>query len=73
MYNSWRLQYRAKKYQDLTFKHEDFDHAPTNDIIFRYYRSIYPADWEIKCSVLMSMGLGDLRRYYEERLKFYNK
>lgn len=74
MYNSWRVQHPARrKYQDLTFKQEDFDFPSTNDIIFRYCRSIYPADWEIKCSVLMSMESGDLRRYYEERLKFYNK
>ena len=74
MYCSWRVWYPTrKKYQDLTFKHEDFKHPSTYDIVFRYYRGIYPKDWEIKCSVLLSMGLDDLKRYYEERLKYYNK
>ena len=73
MYNAWRLKYKAKKYQDLAFKEDDFNHPYTQDIIFNYYKTKYPDDWEIKCSVVMAMELDDLKRYYEKRLQFYNK
>ena len=73
MYNMWRLQYSHKKYQDLGFKHEDFQNPSTNDIIFSYYKNKYPHDWEIKCSVLMAMELDELKSYYERRLQYYNK
>ena len=73
MYNLWRLQYKAKKYQDLGFKEDDFNNPSTQDIIFSYYKAKYPDDWEIKCSVLMALELDDLKKYYERRLQFYNK
>jgi hypothetical protein len=73
MYNLWRLKYKAKKYQDLRFKEADFSHPYTHDIIFSYFTTKYPDDWEIKCSVLMAMELNDLKKYYERRLQYYNK
>ena len=73
MYNAWRLKYKAKKYQDLAFKEDDFNHPYTQDIIFNYYKTKYPGDWQIKCSVLMAMELDGLKKYYEGRLQFYNK
>lgn len=73
MYNLWRLQYQRKKYQDLSFKQEDFDHPSTNDTIFSYFKYKYPDDWEIKCCVLMGRELDDLKRYYERRVQYYNK
>lgn len=73
MYNSWRLKYKAKKYQDLTFRVEDLDHPTTSDHIFRYFKNNYPEDWELKCSVIMAMELADLKAYYERREQYYNK
>jgi hypothetical protein len=73
MYNSWRIQYQRKKYDNLEFKHEDFDHAPTHDIIFHYYRKKSPEDWDVKCSILMGMTLDELRSYYKRRELYYNK
>ena len=71
-YNGWRVQYKRPKYENLEFKNEDFDFAFTNDIIFRYCRKLYPADWDIRSGVLMGMDLGKLRWYYEEREKYNN-
>lgn len=73
MHNMWRLQYTQKKYQDLEFKQEDFEHPYTHDIIFDYYKNKYPDDWEIKCSILMEMELDQLKLYYKRRLQYYNK
>ena len=73
MYNSWRIQYQRKKYDDLGFKHEDFDHALTHDIIFQFFKRKYPGDWDVKCSVLLGMTLEELRSYYKRREQYYNK
>lgn len=73
MYNNWRIQYKRKKYDDLGFKKDDFDHPSTHDIIFWYFRQKYPADWDKKCSVLLGMTLVELRSYYERREQYYNK
>jgi hypothetical protein len=72
-YNSWRVQYRKPKYENLDFKDQDFDFAFTNDIIFRYFKNEYLKDWKIKCSVLLHMGLDELEKYYQERQKYENK
>lgn len=73
IHNHWRLQYAAKKYQDLGFWPEDFGHPSTHDIIFSYYKNNYPSEWEMKCAVLMDMELDALKAYYERRLQYYNK
>lgn len=73
MYNDWRIQYKRKSYDDLGFKQKDFDHPSTHDIIFWYFRQKYPADWDIKSSVLLGMTLDQLKSYYERREQYYNK
>jgi hypothetical protein len=73
MYNSWRVQYRRPKYDNLDFKEEDFNNPSTNDLIFDFYRSNYPADWEEKCAVLMGKDLESLKIYYQRRLQYNNK
>jgi len=72
IYNSWRVQYRRKKYDNLDFKHEDFEDARANDIIFDFYRVNYPADWQEKCAVLMGKDLEALKKYFQGRQDFYN-
>lgn len=72
IYNSFRVQYRRPKYDNLDFKEEDFDSSRTNDVIFDYYRVNYPADWQEKCAVLMGKDLEALKMYYQRRQDFYN-
>lgn len=72
IYNSWRVQYRRKKYDNLEFKEEDFNNASANDVIFDFYRGNYPADWQEKCAVLMGKDLEALKNYYQRRLDYYN-
>lgn len=72
MYNSWRVQYRRKKYDNLDFKEEDFNSPSANDIIFDYYRVNYPADWQEKCAVLMGKDLEALKEYFQRRQDFHN-
>ena len=71
IYNSFRVQYRRPKYDNLDFKEEDFDSPRTNDIIFDYYIANYPADWQEKCAVLMGKDLEALKIYYQRRKDFY--
>jgi hypothetical protein len=73
MYNSWRVQYRRPKYDNLDFKEEDFNNPSTNDLLFDFYRGNYPADWEEKCAVLMGKDLESLKIYYQRRLQYNNK
>jgi hypothetical protein len=72
MYNSWRVQYRRPKYDNLDFKEEDFDDASAADIIFDYYRVNYPADWQEKCAVLMGKDLEALKHYFQRRQDYHN-
>ncbi len=72
IYNSWRVQYRRPKYDNLDFKEEDFNSASVNDIIFDCYRVNYPADWQEKCAVLMGKDLEALKQYFQRRQDYYN-
>jgi len=72
IYNSWRVQYRRKKYDNLDFKEEDFNSARAADVIFDYYRVNYPADWQEKCAVLMGKDLESLKQYFQDRQDFHN-
>src|SRR5581483_12298273 len=72
MYNSWRVQYRRKKYDNLDFKEDDFENPSASDIIFDFYRVNYPADWQEKCAVLMGKDLEALKNYFQGRLYFHN-
>jgi hypothetical protein len=73
MYNSWRSMYKKQENKDLRFYEKDFTHPSTHDIIFTYLKSKYPKNWEEKSSVLIGVGLDDLRIYYKRRQDFYNK
>jgi hypothetical protein len=72
IYNSFRVQYRRKKYDNLDFKEEDFNAARAADIIFDFYRVNYPADWQEKCAVLMGKDLEGLKHYFQRRQDYHN-
>ena len=71
IYNSFRVQYRRPKYDNLDFKEGDFNSSRTNDIIFDYYIDNYPTDWQEKCAVLMGKDLEALKIYYQSREDFH--
>ncbi|HWZ04672.1 MAG TPA: hypothetical protein VNX40_13740 [Mucilaginibacter sp.] len=73
MYNSWRTIYKNKANQDLRFDTEDFGNPSTSDIIFSFYRKKYPNNWETPSSILLGITREELKKYYNEREKFYNK
>lgn len=73
LYNSWRSMYMKQENRDLKFNEKDFSHPSTHDILFNYYKSKYPNDWEEKCAILLGMGLLELRDYFKTREEFYNK
>ena len=73
MYNSWRSMYKKQENKDLRFNEKDFSHPSTHDIIFNYFKTKYPNDWEEKCAVLLRMELRKLEVYYKTREDFYNK
>lgn len=73
MYNSWRKMYKKHENIDLRFNSKDFDSPSTHDIVFNYYRTKYPNEWQDKCSVLLGMSIDQLRSYYKTREVFYNR
>ncbi|HEX8576641.1 MAG TPA: hypothetical protein VF677_10155 [Flavobacterium sp.] len=73
MYNSWRSMYKKQDNRDLRFIEKDFSHPSTHDIIFNYFKTKYPGDWEEKCSILLGMSVEQFRAYYKTREAFYNK
>jgi hypothetical protein len=73
MYNTWKSSYKKQENKDLHFNLKDFNNPSTRDIIFNYYKTKYPIDWEIKCAILIGMELNELKAYYKNRLAFYNK
>lgn len=76
MYNSWRNTYKDKANiinLDLRFNEKDFSNPTTFDIIMSFYRKKYPQDWIEKCHTLLEMTVAELKSYYEEREKFYDK
>jgi len=58
---------------DLHFQEGDFSLPPTYDIIIRYFRASYPESWEEKCAILLGISVEELKNYYKEREKYYNK
>lgn len=73
MYNSWRIIYKKQENKDLRFNEKDFSHPSTHDIVFNYFKTKYPNDWEKKCAVLLGKELTELKAYYKTREYFYNK
>lgn len=73
MYNSWRVMYKKQENRDLALKEDDLDNPSTHDIIFNHYKTKYPDDWDIRCSLLLGIELEELRLYYDNRKDFYNK
>ncbi len=73
MYNSWRVMYKKQENKDLRFNEKDFSNPSTHDIVFNYFKTKYPNDWEEKCAVLLGMELNELNAYYKTRESFYNK
>lgn len=73
MYNSWRRMYKKQENKDLRFNEKDFRHPSTHDILFNYFKTKYPGDWEGKCAVLLEMDEAELKAYYKSRVEFYNK
>lgn len=72
-YNQWRNTYKKQENKDLRFNKEDLDHPSTHDVVFRYFKTKYPDDWEKKSSILLEMNIDDLRAYYKTREEFYNR
>ncbi|WP_293917942.1 MULTISPECIES: hypothetical protein [unclassified Sphingobacterium] len=73
MYNSWRVMYKKQENKDLRFNENDFSNPSTHDIVFNYFKTKYPNDWEEKCAVLLGIELNKLNTYYKIRERFYNK
>lgn len=73
MYNSWRTMYKQQEKRDLKFIEKDFSHPSTHDILFNYFKTKYPNDWEEKCAVLLGMEETELNAYYKTREEYYNK
>lgn len=73
LYNSWRSMYKNQENRDLKFNEKDFSHPFTHDILFNYFKTKYPNDWEDKCAVLLGMELSKLKAYYKTREDYYNK
>lgn len=73
MYNSWRSMYKRQENRDLRFQGKDFFQPATHDILFHYFKTKYPSDWEEKCSVLLGMDIDQLPTDYKNREAFYNK
>lgn len=73
IYNSWHYLYKGQKGKDLRFDSKDFDAPATLDIIFHYFKTKYPDDWEERCSLLTGVELSELKAYYQNRQDYYNK
>ena len=73
MYNTWRNTYKNKANLNLQFNEQDFSNPATFDMIISYYRKLYAKDWVEKSNIRLGMTIEDLRKYYSEREKFYNK
>lgn len=73
MYNSWRSMYKNQENRNLRFSEKDFNNPSTHDIMFNYFKTKYPIDWEERCSILLGMKSGELKAYYKTREDFYNK
>lgn len=73
MYNSWKTMYKKQGNRDLKFDNKDLNNTSTHDLIFEYYKNSYPEDWEEKCSILLGIGLEELKAYYKNRQSFYWK
>lgn len=73
MYNSWRSMYKKQENKDLRFNEKDFNNPSTHDILFDYFKTKYPNDWEEKCAILIGKELTELKTYYKTREEFYNK
>ncbi|MBP7210583.1 MAG: hypothetical protein EOL95_11610 [Bacteroidia bacterium] len=73
MYNSWRSMYSKQENKDLRFNEKDFSDPSTHDIVFNYFKTRYPSNWENKCAVLFGMAIAELKDYYKTREDFYNK
>lgn len=73
IYNSWRSMYSKQENKDLRFNTKDFSEPSTHDIVFNYFKTRYPSNWENKCAVLFGMAIAELKDYYKTREDFYNK
>lgn len=73
MYNSWRIMYKKQENNDLRFNEKDFSNPSTHDIVFNYFKTKHPDDWEEKCAILLGMELSHLKAYYKARKDYYNK
>lgn len=73
MYNSWRSSYKKQENKDLNFNEKDFNNPSTHDIVFNYFKTKFPTNWEEKCAALLGMELDELKTYYKTREDFYNK
>lgn len=73
MYNSWKDMYRKQENKDLRFNDKDLSNPSTHDIVFNYFITKYPNEWEEKCAILLGMELNKLRTYYQTRESFYKK
>lgn len=73
IYNAWRSIYKKQENKDLTFNEKDFNNSATHDMVFNYFKTKSPNDWEEKCAILLGMELDELKAYYKTREAFYNK
>jgi len=73
MYNQWQTIYKNQERRDLTFNKTDFANASTHDIIFDYFKTKYPLDWEQSSVILLEIDIASFKTYYKEREYFYNK
>ncbi len=73
MYNSWRSMYKKQENKDLRFNEKDFNNPSTHDMLFHYFKTKYPNDWEEKCAILIGKELTEMKTYYKTREEFYNK
>ena len=73
IYNSWRYLYKGQENKDLRFDSKDFNMPATFDIIFHYFKTKYPYDWELRCSLLTGLEFSELKAYYQNRQDYYNK
>ena len=73
LYNSWRSMYKKQENRDLRFNEKDFSNPSSHDIVFNYFKTKYPSEWEERCAVLLGMELSELKAYYKTREDFYNK
>ena len=72
IYNIWKNKYTRPKYQDLSFKDEDFTDSRTFDIVTSYYKEKFRDSWKTYSTELLGMDTDAFDKTLENRTNFYN-